>query len=203
MLDEELLMKLKDYNSERYFFNNNDMNFEINKDYERILKARYNKISRIKQHFIWLYHNRKNLYFITFTFDEQYIKKCDRTRKDLIKNSLTSFDENGLIILNIDYGKQNERLHYHCVFGTDSDLNLKNFLDLFYPCFTYTEAIRQDCNSIKKISKYINKLSNHAVKDSTKNSRIFFNFKGYGPFHKDCPEVRIRYLEDKELVGLT
>lgn len=203
MLDYQLINDLKEYNEYRNFCCVNNISYNQNIIFERKLKARYNKVSRIKQHFIYLFHRRKNIYFLTFTFNDKYLKKCDRTRKDLIKKVLKNFDNDSLFILNIDYGKQNERLHFHCIYGTNSDLDLKKYLNTNYPCFSYTESIRQDCNSIKKISKYINKLSNHAVKDSTCNSRIYFNFKGYGTFSKDTPEIRILYYLDKDCVGLT
>lgn len=203
MLDIELLDKLEEYNEYRYFCCSNYIPFDINNDFEKILKARYNKVNRVKQHFVYLYHNRLNTYFLTFTFDDDTLEKCDRTKKDLIKHVLNNFDKNSLIILNIDFGNQTEREHYHCIFGTDKKDDLSSFLESNYPCFSKTLKIRHDFESLEVLSKYINKLSNHAVKRSTRNFRVYYNFKGYGNFTRDCPEVRNRYYEDKKLVGLT
>lgn len=200
MIDENFLNEIVNYNRKRKESFKNGLQFEEDIEIERKLKARYNKVSRIKQHFIYMVMNKKNLYFLTFTFDDKYIKKCDRTKKDLIKNLLIEIDFNSYIILNVDYGSQTERQHYHCIYGTNKDLNLKSILDKYYPCFSYTEKIRLDNSSINKISKYINKLSNHAIKDSTKGSRIYFNFKGYGDM--SVPEVKEAFIWDKDCLGM-
>lgn len=195
LIDNEKMSSIIEYNKKKkQTFLNYEKFDDINIEYERILKSRYNKSSRVKQHLVYLLKNKKFSYFLTFTFDDKYIKKCDRTRKDMIKNCLKNFDTNGFIILNIDYGKKNERLHYHAVFGTDISSNLQFYLTQNYPCFTWCQPIILTSSSVKKISKYINKLTNHCIKDSTKNSRIYFNFKGYSSFGVGLS--RIIYLQD-------
>lgn len=196
MLDEELIERLKDYNYRR----KRNIDFIKDKKLESLLCSRYNKVSRIKQHFVYMIMKKKNIYFLTFTFDDKYINKCDRTKKDLIKNLLNEIDSCSFYILNVDYGSKTERQHYHCIYGTNKDLNLKFILDKYYPCFSYTEKIRLDSSSINKVSKYINKLSNHALKSSTKKSRIYFNFKGYGDISVE--EVKKEYILDKDCLGL-
>lgn len=200
-MNEDLLNSLIIYNKYKRFCFENGLKVEKNKKLESILSSRYNKIGRIRSHFVWLYHNKKYIYFLTFTFSDDNISKCDRTRKDYIKKSLYSFDKDICFILNIDYGKKNERLHYHAIVGTDLSFDLKKHLENTYDDFTYCEPVRFDDSSFKSIPKYLNKLTNHAVKDSTKHSRIIFNFKGYGDL--SVPEVRKEYILDKELVGLT
>ena len=201
MLDKELIESLIEYNKYSRFCFENGITFEKDKKLQSILNSRYQKIGRIKSHFIWLFHNKKYIYFLTFTFSDKNIGKSDRTRKDYIKKSLYSFDKNIYFILNIDYGKNTERLHYHALVGTDVPLDLKTHLEETYQDFTYCEPVRFDSSSFKCIPKYINKLTNHAVKDSTKRSRIIYNFKGYGDL--SVPEVRKEYILDKDLVGLT
>ena len=200
MLDEQLLNILKEYNHCRKY----NKDFVKDKKLESLLSARYHKVSRIKQHLVWLYHHKKNIYFITFTFSDENLKKCDRTKKDMIKKSLLSFDEDIYIILNIDYGKKNEREHYHCIVGTDSDLDLRTFLQLVYPDIIWCQNVNFSSDSISQLPKYLNKLTNHAIKNTTKNSRIYFNFKGYGNIsRKSCPEVYFTYKEDLDLVSLS
>ena len=99
-MNNDLIFSIIEYNKKRRnsFFNGE--NFDENKDYERILKARYNKVSRIKQHFIYMIMKKKNIYFLTFTFDDKYINKCDRTKKDLIKKLLNEIDASNYMILN-------------------------------------------------------------------------------------------------------
>lgn len=200
-IDNNLLYNLIIYNKYRKYCFNNSIKFKENRDYERKLKARYNKVGRVKKRFLYLALRYKYLYFVTFTFDDNFIKKCDRSKKDLIKNTLYSFDEDIKYIINIDYGSKNEREHYHGIIATNCDLNFITYMILFYPFIAYTEKIRIDSKSIKKVSKYINKLSNHACKESTKNSRVLYNFKGYDKFDKE--EQRLLYFFDKIKVGLT
>lgn len=167
---------------------------------ERILKNRYNKISRIKKRFVYLIHTYKYHYFCTFTFDDETITKCDRTKRDLIKSSLLSFDSDIKYILNIDYGKKTEREHYHCIVGTNVKGNLREHLDREYPCRISCDFIDCSTDDIKRLSKYINKLSNHCIKDSTKGKRLVFNFKGYDSFKP--PLNRYLYILDSYNLGL-
>lgn len=200
-IDNIFLYNLIEYNKYRKYCFNNSIEFEENKEYERKLKSRYNKVSRVKKRFLYLALRYKYLYFVTFTFDDKFIKKCDRTKKDLIKDTLYNFDDDIKYIINIDYGSKNEREHYHGIIATNSNLNFVNYMILSYPFISYTEKIRLNSCSVKKIPKYINKLSNHACKDTTKNSRVLYNFKGYDKFDKE--EQRLLYFFDKIKVGLT
>lgn len=201
MVDDEFLDSLILYNKyKRYCFENN-IPMKKNKKFESILSSRYQKVSRIKKRFIYLIARYKYLYFVTFTFDDYYINLCDRSRKDLIKKSLYSFDNDIKYICNIDYGKTTERLHYHCIVATNSSFSLSTHLKDSYPCFTYTEKIRLSNSDLKRTTKYINKLSNHAIKDSTKCSRVLYNFKGYDLFDKNYAHVL--YYYDTNRLGLT
>lgn len=201
MFDSKLESQVIKYNQylKRCFKTNTPVRLQ-NKEYERILNARYEKISRIKRRFVYLIQNYTYIYFCTFTFDNDLIKKCDRTKKDCIKSSLHSFDSDIKFILNVDYGDKTEREHYHALVGTHSPLSLRQHLKDTYPCRTGCEFVDIHTDDIKRLSKYINKLSNHCVKDSTKRKRIYFNFKGYDVFKP--PLNRIMYILDSDNLGL-
>lgn len=171
-----------------------------NTDYDRILKARYNKLSRIKKRFLYLLCRRKYIFFCTFTFSDEYIDKCDRTKKDLIKNAIMDSSDDSYYILNIDYGKNTEREHYHAIIGSNYDISFPLMVN--YDCFSYIEPIRCTKDDLVRITKYINKLSNHCVKDTTFNRRIIYNFKGYDEI-KDKLTSRYFYVKDKDRVDLT
>lgn len=199
--DKLLMAKVIDYNKYRRYCFNNQIKFEQNLEYERILKARYMKIGRIKKRFLYLFCRYEYLYFVTFTFDDKNLKKSDRFKKDMIKNSLYNFDDDIKYILNVDYSPVDDREHYHGIVATNCSCNFINYLMLAYPNIAYTELIRLDKKSLIKVSKYINKLSNHAVKACTKNKRVLYNFKGYDKF--DSIDKRVIYFMDKWKVGLT
>lgn len=194
MLDEQLLNEIIEYNKKRKF----DKDLELNeKKYHSIVNARYNKCSRIKRRLAYLLNHRQYIWFITFTFDDEYIDKCDRTKKDLIKSCLNTSDF--MYILNVDYGSKKEREHYHCILGTNLNFDLDSILKSCYPCFVYAELCRTSDNDLKRLTKYINKLANHCIKDSTKNKRIYFSFKL--PYYKqDAYTQRIRYYRELALL---
>lgn len=201
MFDSKLESEVIKYNQylRQCFTTNTPIRLQ-NKEYDRILNARYNKISRIKRRFVFLISRYKFIYFCTFTFDDKLIKKCDRTKRDLIKASLNSFDSDIKFILNVDYGTKTEREHYHCLVGTNKSSSLRQHLKNVYPCRTGVEFVPCSVSDIKRLSKYINKLSNHCLKDSTKGKRIYFNFKGYDVFKP--PLNRYHYILDSYNLGL-
>lgn len=178
--DIDLLNEVIDYNHNRYLAFKNKTKFNYNIDYERILTARYMKVSRIKKRLVYLLSRYQFVWFCTFTFDDYYINKCDRTKRDLIKSVINKLDFK--YILNVDYGKQTERQHYHCILATDYSINLNDFLQLSYPCFSSALLCRNTTDDLNRLSKYINKLTNHCIKATTNRQRIYYNFKGYDTF---------------------
>lgn len=201
MIDGLLEKEVINYNQYRLhcFKSNIPLRFEDSK-LERILKNRYAKVSRIKKRFVYLIVKYKYHYFCTFTFDDDLIEKCDRTKRDLIKSSLMSFDSDVSYILNVDYGSKTEREHYHCIVATNNPTNLRQHLKEIYPCRSGCKFVSTSSNDIKRLSKYINKLSNHCIKDSTKGKRLVFNFKGYDAFKP--PLNRYLYILDSYNLGL-
>lgn len=145
----------------------------INLEYERILKARYNKISRIKKRVRHLFIYYDYVYFLTFTFDDKHLHYSDRAKRDKIKNVLSPLGE---YILNVDFGKLNEREHYHVILGSPVVFNMVKYrLQDYNYGFFHIEQVRSDCKSLSKLSKYINKLSNHTTKDSAYSNRVYFH----------------------------
>lgn len=177
----ELLNQLEQYNHERYFSHLNNVSFDYIKEYEQLLSARYMKVSRIKKRLVYLFNRYQYIWFCTFTFDNYYLNKCDRTKRDLIKSCIDNYDFK--YILNIDYGKTTEREHYHCILATNKEINIHNYLQDNYSCFCSAKKVRISDNDLKRLSKYINKLTNHCVKSTTKRQRIYYNFKGYDEFN--------------------
>lgn len=196
MKDDILLSEVIEYNKSRYYSFKNNIPFEYNNNFDKILNARYHKISRIKKRLIWLFLTKKYVWFCTFTFDDNIIKKSDRTKKDLIKKCLKVYDFK--YILNVDFGKKTEREHYHCIIGTDNSLNIDKYLKDHYPCFTSALKCNVEINDFNRLSKYINKLTNHCIKESTKNNRIVYNFKG---FEALCPTTHDSTLLYKLLLN--
>lgn len=183
--DIDYLLKISEYNRLKYESFKNGLVFEINNEYERILKARYNKVARIKRRLIYLFSRYNYIWFCTFTFNDNYINKSSRTKRDLIKKCISQSDFK--YILNIDYGKRTEREHYHCILATNKDININDLFQSQYPSFSLSILCKNGLNDFKRLSKYINKLVNHCVKATTKKQRIVYNFKGFDDL---CPTYR-------------
>lgn len=177
--DNILLKDVIQYNKDRRLAFLNYQPFVRNKDFEKLLCARYMKNTRIKKHLLYMIVHRKYLYFCTFTFSDTYINRSSRSKRDLIKHSINTFDDDVLFILNIDYGKVNEREHFHAIIGTNNSNSFRKHLKNTYPFFTSCDSINTSSDDIKRLTKYINKLSNHTTKDTTYNKRIVYNFKGW------------------------
>lgn len=198
--DTDLLSSVIQYNHNKYLCLKEGLTYKINEDYERILNARYSKVGRIKRRLIYLLTFSKYIWFCTFTFDNYYIDKCTRTKRDLIKKCIDTHDFK--FILNIDYGKTTEREHYHCIIGTNEDIDLNKFIQDNYPCFCLAINCKTNYADFNKLSKYINKLTNHCIKASTKRQRILYNFKGFDSFCPTYHDSTIAYINAKLLLEL-
>lgn len=190
----DFLSKVIEYNHNKYISFRNNLPFEINKEYEKVLNARYQKCHRIKRRLVYLLSRYNYIWFCTFTFSDKYINKCDRTKRDLIKSVINTHDFK--FILNIDYGKTTEREHYHCIIATNIDMDINQYIQSYYPCFSLSIQCKKGLNDFKRLTKYINKLTNHCIKATTKRQRILYNFKGYDILFPTYHEQSLAYFMD-------
>lgn len=192
--DIELLSNVIEYNHQRYLAFRDGVYFEENKDYEKFLSARYMKVSRIKKRLVYLLSRYDYIWFCTFTFSDKYINKTDRTKRDLIKSVINTHDFK--YILNIDYGKKTEREHYHCIIATNINFNVNQYFQTNYPCHCLAIQCKKGREDFTRLSKYINKLTNHCIKATTKRQRLLYNFKGYENWCPTARDVKLFYLFD-------
>ena len=189
--NESLLNNLIDYNKKRYYAFKEQIPFEINPIYEKLLNARIQKVGRIKKRLLYLLLRYKYIWFCTFTFSDKYINKSERTKRDLIKSVLNTHDFK--YILNIDYGKQTQRQHFHCILATDIDMDVNQYFQNFYEGgFTLSIQCKKGVDDLARLTKYIDKLVNHCIKATTRRQRLVYNFKGYDNF---CPDSRTKSIQ--------
>lgn len=113
-----------------------------------------------------------NCLFLTLTFnDDTLLTTNEKQRRVAVSRYLKSF--NAQYVANIDFGKLNKREHYHAIINTDKvDYSLwRKYGNI------NGEKIRNKNieNDIKKLSKYVAKLSNHAIKETTKRSCLIYS----------------------------
>ena len=110
--------------------------------------------------------------FLTLTFNDETLNNTSAdTRRQYVRKYLKRFKCS--YVANIDFGKENGREHYHAVINT-SRIELKDWR--IYGNIN-VERVRNNRIELSKtrLSKYISKLSNHAIKETTKRSCLIYS----------------------------
>lgn len=126
----------------------------------------------------------KDCVFITFTFADDVLNNTSsKTRRTYISRELRSL--NVPYIANIDFGSKYDREHYHGIAQID-------WIDRETYELGGIHVQRVNTNNPLALAKYINKLTNHALKDSTGCARLLysrqkrrFNMRFYVVFYKE------------------
>ena len=157
---------------------------ELNKEYfniskedlhecERIRKCKKEQREKIENHIKYLFDKSSyDLYFITFNFHDDALELSADTRKQKIRRLLNKFCAD--YILNIDYGEDKGREHYHAIIClkknsyTDylneyNHIKIKEFDSYDYGNYDI-QKIRTDEPDMKKLARYITKLTMHSIK---------------------------------------
>lgn len=139
---------------------------EIN-ECQKINKAFYNRLQRLKERVLFIINSGKGI-FLTLTFTDCILKNTNaETRKMYIWRFLKSL--NCRYIANIDFGAKNHREHYHALVEIESvDNKLYSYGAINF------QRVHDTSDSVK-LSKYIAKLTNHALKETTKRNVIMYS----------------------------
>jgi len=132
----------------------------------KIFNANRSRSSRLRKKISKMLE--KPCLFLTLTFtDETLNNTSDTTRRRYIVRFLSQF--NVPCIANKDYGKENGREHYHAIIQTKK-------IDYSLYDLGAINGERVVCGEMTdlRISKYISKLTNHAIKETTKQSRLIY-----------------------------
>lgn len=128
--------------------------------------ARYKRKKRIKTKIEKLVLDG-NSTFITLTFNQNVLAATSElTRRRYV--SRWCKENSDFYVSNIDYGDKTHREHYHAV------LRVGNYSNWKYG-FMSKKVIRSESKDLEKISKYVSKLTNHAMKKSGKLKRIIYS----------------------------
>ena len=111
--------------------------------------------------------------FLTLTFTDSVLDTTtEETRRKYVRRFLKSF--NTQYVANIDYGLQNEREHYHCVIAIDRiEYSKWKYGNIDFERIRLSK--RDVETSSKCLSKYIVKLTNHALKDTNKTCYVIYS----------------------------
>ena len=110
--------------------------------------------------------------FLTLTFNDETLRDTtDKERRVLVSRYLKSFGCS--YVANVDYGKENHREHYHAVINTDR-IDYSSWHK--YGAIDGEKIRNRNIQSDKtRLAKYICKLSNHAIKETTKRSSLIYS----------------------------
>ncbi len=130
--------------------------------------AFYKRVARLKERIKEAVESGK-AWFITITFDPETLEHTnEKTRRVYVSRWLKTLSP--FYVANIDYGETTGREHYHAVITSDQRPPKSwtyGFVDILKVKTTETDT--------KRISKYISKLTNHAIKHTTKGKRIIYS----------------------------
>lgn len=138
------------------------------KEGQKINHAHYYRVKRLKTRIANMLDSGKCI-FLTFTFTDEILAKTTAdTRRQKVRRYLAQY--NCPYVANIDFGKKNGREHYHAIIQCDSiDYKLYDYGNLD------GERIVNSANDNVKLAKYISKLTNHAIKETTKQNYIIYS----------------------------
>ena len=192
----EILKTTIDYDTalrERCFLLEQDS--DAYKECEKIIKARYKKASRVKTKLSQMLRKNDTVVFLTLTFNDETLRDTtDETRRRYVTRYLKSFASD--YVANIDFGKQNGREHYHAVANARAPLG--EWSKYGFILSEYVKDVKTDCkprnvpkrykdlpldeqrrlmsiDDEKRLSKYIAKLSNHAIKETNRRSVLIYS----------------------------
>lgn len=133
---------------------------EYNNEVRRFLHCR----KRIESMFL----NADNLYFLTFTISSKYYDNYVNDYGNFeryIKNALNNLPFKDWVF-NLDFGKQNDRLHAHAIVSSDlSFLDFDKIRNIYK--IGNIDVLRSYNDNFIAIEKYLMKFTNHSFKNTT------------------------------------
>lgn len=167
---------------DRYFNLLNEYDYSWIEEGRRINNSTFQKTKRVRERMKNMF-NLGECVFLTLTFSDATLSTTtEKTRRRYVAQALASQED---FIANIDYGNDKEykgrnkerrkgtaREHYHAVIVGRFD---RHKWEQFGHC--WTEKIIINEKTEKAVPKYLTKLTNHAVKNSTRCCRLIYKRK--------------------------
>lgn len=133
----------------------------------RLIKSKQEKTKKVKERITDIVINN-NAVFVTLTFNDDILQRTSKeTRRRYVSRYLKS--QCSVYVANIDYGADFGREHYHAV--VNGRINPQMWL---YGALN-VQKMHNTSKDAEKISKYITKLTLHAVKHTTKNEKLIYS----------------------------
>lgn len=136
----------------------------------KINKASYERTKRLRNRVTDMLVSG-NCIFLTLTFtDDTLANTSSKQRRVAVTRYLKLF--NAKYVANIDFGAKNHREHYHAIIQCDN----VDYSKWIYGAINGEKIVNRDISTDSvKLAKYVAKLSNHAIKETTKRSSLIYS----------------------------
>jgi uncharacterized membrane protein len=151
------------------------------KEAEKVSKATHNRNTRLYAHIKAMLTLFPCL-FLTLTFTDATLEKCS---KDTLRKYVSLYlkSQSKYYVANIDYGKKNDRIHFHAVIVADSiDFTPWHKYGAINAEKIYVSIDKKqkvsNCvleNNSQRLGRYISKLTNHAIKETAERNQIIYS----------------------------
>lgn len=141
------------------------------KECMKINHAEYERTKRLKNRVASMLLNGSCI-FITLTFNDKTLTETtEKQRRVAVSRYLKKYGCK--YVANIDFGSKNKREHYHALINCEK-VDFTSWRK--YGNINAERVRNKDIESdMTKLSKYIAKLSNHAIKETTKRSCLIYS----------------------------
>lgn len=139
----------------------------------RLSESNHRRKVRIKERITRMLDTNR-CYFLTLTFSDKMFsrKASSETRRRYIARFLKS--ECSQYVANIDFGSKNEREHYHAVVVPKTLIHFDKYRELFDSNINCKRIVNTE-KTKDKVSMYIAKLTNHALKENGFYKRLIYS----------------------------
>lgn len=136
---------------------------------DNLNKARYKRSNRL-ENYIEKMLTYGQCSFLTLTFKDDVLENTkESSRRKYVTRYLAMFSP--FYIANIDYGGLNGREHYHVVIMHKKKIDLSIWREKYGRIDLEPIRVKNaDC-----LSKYMTKLTNHAIKDTGRSKRVIYS----------------------------
>lgn len=137
---------------------------------ELVADANKHQVYRLRKRIETMLTTSQDCVFLTITFrDDVLAKTSPETRRQYVRKWLK--DNSTKYVANIDFGGKNGREHYHAV----SDARIDPLSWPYGNCGVEKVRYAPESKSPVKLAKYVSKLTNHAIKETTKRCALIYS----------------------------
>ena len=140
------------------------------KECYRMKNCEFQRACRLNKKIKDIIFNGQSL-FLTLTFRDDVLESTnEETRRRYVARWLK--EHSNRYVANIDFGKKNDREHYHAIVLVNDNIDYTSWP---YGALNGKKITNSNDATPYKLKNYINKLVNHALKDTARQVRLIYS----------------------------